>query len=113
MSGTSAPALHDVATRDDLEDWGPVPTMIEGLSLTSGKVLSRTPETGIWACTPGRWACHVTRGEFCCFLSGRATYVHESGEVIEIAPGTAAFFPEGWRGECTVRETVRKVYMIA
>jgi hypothetical protein len=74
MSGTSAPTLHDVATRDDLDDWGPVPTMIEGLSRTSGKVLSRAPE---------------------------------------IRPGTAAFFPEGWKGECTVRETVRKVYMIA
>jgi hypothetical protein len=30
------------------------------------------------------WACHVTRDEFCQFLAGHCTYVHESGDVIEI-----------------------------
>jgi hypothetical protein len=38
--------------------------------------------------------------------------VHESGEVIEITPDTAAFFPENWAGVCTVHETVTKIYMI-
>ena len=51
------------------------------------------------------------RDEFCHFLEGRCTYTHESGEVIEIAPETAAFFPAGWKGTCRVHETVRKVYM--
>jgi uncharacterized protein len=32
--------------------------------------------------------------------------------VREGAPGTAAFFPQGWRGTCRVHETVRKVYVI-
>ena len=41
-----------------------------------------------------------------------STYVHEAGETIEIEADTAAFFPEGWKGVCTVHETVRKVYMI-
>jgi uncharacterized cupin superfamily protein len=50
--------------------------------------------------------------EFCHFLTGRATYVHESAEVIEIEPATTAFFPAGWTGTCRVHETVRKVYMI-
>ncbi len=45
-------------------------------------------------------------------LGGRATYRHESGEVIETTPGTAAFFPEAWRGTCEVEETVRKIYTI-
>ena len=35
-----------------------------------------------------------------------------SGEVIEIVPDTVAFFPQDWRGVCTVHETVKKVYMI-
>ncbi len=47
----------------------------------------------------------MTRDEFCHFLLGRCTYTHESGEVIEIVPGTAAFFPQGWRGTCRVHET--------
>jgi len=54
----------------------------------------------------------VTNDEYCHFLSGRSTYVHESGEVIEIRPDTVAFFPQGWKGTCRVHDTVRKVYMI-
>jgi uncharacterized cupin superfamily protein len=102
--------------QSDLVDWGVIPTMIEGESRTSGKLLSKGPdgrsETGIWVCTPGKWRCHVTRDEFCHFLAGRCTYVHESGEVIEITPDTIAFFAEDWQGVCTVHETVTKVYMI-
>lgn len=111
-----AAVMTDPLAATDLADWGPIPTMLEGLSHTSGKLLWKgpggRPEAGLWVCTPGRWACHVTADEFCHFLAGRATYVHESGEVIEIRPDTAAFFPAGWKGECTVHETVRKVYMI-
>ena len=108
--------LRDPPSETALADWGLIPTMIEGASHTSGKLLHKGPggrsECGIWRCTPGRWHCHVTRDEFCHFLDGRSTYVHESGEVIEIAPDTVAFFPRDWRGVCTVHETVRKVYMI-
>lgn len=106
---------------DELEDWGPVPTMIEGQSLTSGVFLHRGSdpsgafdgsESGLWVCTPGYWNCHVTRDEFCHFLEGRCTYTHESGEVTEIEPDTVAFFPADWKGTCRVHETIRKVYMI-
>jgi uncharacterized cupin superfamily protein len=110
------PILRNPLSIPDLADWGAISTMLEGTSHTSGKLLHKGPdgrsECGIWRCTPGKWFCHVTRDEFCHFLAGRCTYVHESGEVIEIAPDTAAFFPENWRGVCTVHETVTKVYMI-
>jgi uncharacterized cupin superfamily protein len=113
---TTAPLIRNPLALDDLVDWGVVPTMIEGESRTSGRVLHKgeggRSECGIWVCTPGKWACHVTRDEFCHFLKGYATYVHDSGEVIEIVPDTIAFFPEDWRGICTVHETVKKVYMI-
>ena len=112
----TTPSLRDPLSEYNLVDWGVIPTMLEGASHTSGKLLHKGPggrsESGIWRCTPGKWACHVTRDEFCHFLSGRSTYVHESGEVIEIAPDTVAFFPQDWRGVCTVHETVTKVYMI-
>lgn len=111
------PVMKKPLERTDLDDWGAVPTMIEGRSMTSGRVLYKGPEghpeCGLWRCTPGRWHCHVTRDEFCHFLAGRCTYVHESGEVTEIGPDTAAYFAKGWRGVCTVHETVTKVYMIA
>jgi len=114
---STAPHIHQ-ATRyaDELTDWGGVPGMLEGQSRTSGVLLHKEPdgacEAGLWQCTPGLWACHVTRDELCHFLSGRCTYTHESGDVIEIEPDTAAFFPQGWKGTCRVHETVRKVYMI-
>ena len=96
-------------------DWGPVPEMIEGQSHTSGFLLHKGgdgSEAGVWICTPGFWRCHVERDEFCHFVEGRCTYTRESGEVVEIRPDTAAFFPAGWKGTCRVHETVRKVYMI-
>jgi uncharacterized cupin superfamily protein len=112
----ASPMLRQPESCPTPADWGPVPTMIEGQSVTSGRLLHKGPggrsETGIWVCTPGYWNCHVTRDEYCHFLLGRATYAHESGEVIEIKPDAVAFFPQDWKGTCRVHETVRKVYMI-
>ena len=113
---TFTPRLGDCANVVELKDWGPVPTMIEGRSRTAGTIIHRNPdgssECGIWTCSPGYWDCHVASEEFCHFISGRCTYTHESGEVIEIVPDTAAFFPKGWKVTCRVHETIRKVYMI-
>lgn len=110
------PLMHKPLEQTDLADWGEIDTMIEGHSHISGKLLHKgengQSECGLWVCTPGKWACHVTHDEFCHFLEGRCTYVHESGEVIEISPDTAAFFPQDWKGVCTVHETIKKVYMI-
>ncbi len=112
----TTPLIRHPLSVTELADWGEIPTMIEGRSHTAGRLLHKGPEgrseCGIWRCTPGKWHCHVTRDEFCHFLAGRCTYVHENGEVIEITPDTAAFFAQGWRGVCTVHETVTKVYMI-
>jgi len=92
----TTPIMRSPLAITDLVDWGVIPTMIEGQSHTSGKLLYKGPEgrseCGLWVCTPGKWHCHVTHDEFCHFLEGRCTYVHESGEVIEIEPDTAAFF---------------------
>ncbi len=112
----ATPVMQDPASITDLVDWGPVAAPIEGISHTSGRLLFKgpngSPESGVWVCTPGYWHCHVTADELCHFLAGRCTYTHESGEVIEIEPDTAAFFPKGWKGTCRVHETVRKIYMI-
>jgi uncharacterized cupin superfamily protein len=116
VSPVAAASLLNPLAHGALVDWGVIPTMVEGESRTSGKLLHKGPEgrseCGIWRCTPGRWNCHVTRDEYCHFLAGRSTYVHTDGEVIEIAPDTVAFFPQDWKGVCTVHEAVTKVYMI-
>lgn len=113
---TTAKVLTRPLSITETVDWGVIPTMREGESRVYGVLLDRRPdmrsETGMWCCTPGVWDCHVTSDEFCHFLAGRCTYVHESGDVIEVTPDTAAFFPKDWKGVCTVHETIRKVYMI-
>ena len=113
---STAPSMKKPLEQSELVDWGTIPTMIEGVSHVSGKLIHKGPngesECGLWICTPGKWECHVTRDEFCHFLEGRSTYVHENGDVIEITPDTAAFFPKDWKGVCTVHETIKKVYMI-
>ena len=45
-------------------------------------------------------------------MQGRATYTSDTGEVIEVGPGTVVMFPEGWSGACRVHETIRNVYVI-
>ncbi len=113
---STAPHIAQATTVGDLTDWGHLPDMVEGQSHTSGVLLwmsdDKKSESGLWVCTPGYWNCHVTADEFCHFLEGRCTYTHESGDVIEIEPDTAAFFPKDWKGTCRVHETIRKVYMI-
>jgi len=68
------PILQNPCDVHQLVDWGPVTTMIEGQSHTSGVLLHKGPngeaESGIWVCTPGYWHCHVTSDEFCHFLLG-------------------------------------------
>jgi uncharacterized protein len=110
------PVLHNVLTAGPLKEWGPVSKPLEGISQTAGILISREPdrraESGIWTCTPGLWRCELKSDEFCHFLQGSSTYTHDNGEVIEVRPDTLAYFPIGWKGQCRVHETVRKVYMI-
>ncbi|MBY6091229.1 cupin domain-containing protein [Maritimibacter alkaliphilus] len=114
---SSAPHIHDAGAFDDLVDWGAQPDALDGASHSTGRLLHKgpgnIPETGIWDCTPGRWRLSVPRDEFCHFVSGRATYVSDGGEVIEVTRATCVLFPAGWTGTCTVHETIRNIYMLS
>ena len=114
---STVPRLYDASTRTDLVDWGVQPDALEGDSRSSGRLVHKgpgnQPESGIWVCTPGRWRLHIPRDELCHFVAGRATYRSDAGEVIEITPATLVLFPAGWRGECTVHETLRNTYLLA
>ena len=112
---TATPRMHDPLQLRELNDWGRVTTMIEGESHTSGVLISRnrdgSSECGVWECTPGFWNCRVTKDEFCHFLSGRGSYVHENGEQIPVEAGTLVFFPAGWTGISIITETLTKAFM--
>jgi hypothetical protein len=118
---SSAPHIHDPVHYADLADWGVQSDAIAGESHSSGRLLYKrpdfavggnSPECGLWQCTPGKWRLSIPRDEFCHFISGRATYVRDDGEIIEVRPGTCVHFPAGWTGICTVHETMRNVYML-
>ena len=91
-------------------DLGPVPP---GRFIPIAESLGLMPEVGLWVCTPGTWRLSIPRDELCHFLSGRAIYRRDNGEVIEIRPHTLVLFPAGWTGECHVQQTLRNVYMLA
>ena len=114
---SSAPHLEGPASyAGRLKDWGHQPDAISGNSKSDGVLLFKgpgnEPEIGLWQCTPGTWPLSIPRDELCHFVSGRASYIHESGEVIEVRAGTLVLFPGGWRGTCTVHATIRNVYML-
>ena len=113
----SAPHINDACKFDDLVDWGLQPDALEGESHSSGRLLYKgpdnIPESGVWVCTPGRWRISVPRDEFCHFVSGRAQYRADNGEVIDVAEGTCVLFPAGWTGEAEVFETIRNIYMLS
>ncbi|MGF1593698.1 MAG: cupin domain-containing protein [Kiloniellaceae bacterium] len=114
---SSAPHLPGASVwADDLADWGVQPDAVEGVSRSSGRLLWKGegghPEVGLWVCTPGRWRLSLPADELCHFVSGRAVYRADGGEVIEVGPGTVVHFPQGWSGECEVIETMRNLYML-
>ena len=113
----SAPHIHAASRYDDLVDWGAQPDALAGASHSTGRLLHKgpgnSPECGIWVCTPGHWRLQVPRDEFCHFVSGHAVYTSDTGEVIEVTPGTCVLFPAGWSGAAEVRETIRNIYMLS
>ncbi len=113
---STAPHIHGATTYDDLLDWGKQPDMIEGQSLSTGRLLHKgpdnQPETGVWVCTPGTWRLSLPRDEFCHFVAGRAIYRSDAGEVIEVGPGTCVLFPQGWAGTCEITDKLRNIYML-
>jgi uncharacterized cupin superfamily protein len=114
---SSAPHLEAPASfAGPLKDWGHQPNPIAGNSKNDGVLLHKgpdgQPEVGLWQCTEGTWPLEIHRDELCHFVSGRATYTHVSGDVIDVNAGTMVLFPAGWKGTCTVHQTMRNVYML-
>jgi len=116
MTGKVA-VIHEASSRKDLNDWGQQPDIIKGSSHSSGLLLDKrydgAQETGLWQVTEGTWPLAIPSDEFCYFTEGRATYKSDAGEIVEVEPQTAVMFPKGWKGVCTVHETLRNTYILA
>jgi uncharacterized cupin superfamily protein len=105
------------AVRTHVGDFRPKPTALDSAPQEALRTVWASPDgltqTGVWECTPGSFT--ATRDgyhEICQILTGRATIVAGSGEVVEVSGGDTLVTPAGWRGTWTVHETLRKQYVI-
>lgn len=98
-----------------MEDWGASKTAILGTPHAHGKILSvnddGSAECGIWSCTPGERTLSFAKDEFCYFLDGEGSYVHDNGEEIPVHAGAIVFFPAGWSGRSIITKTLSKAFM--
>ncbi len=111
------PVLHDAATREDLEDWGPLEEAIGPEMSTSGITLWKNEEeqeTGIWVCTAGPSHWTLETNEFVHILSGSMTVTADGdgAEPVKLVAGDTILFPVGWSGTWEIHETLRKLYVI-
>jgi uncharacterized cupin superfamily protein len=69
-------------------------------------------EIGVWECTEGHFtAFREVASEKCHVISGRVT-VKDDKQASNLGPGDFLLMPLGWRGEWTVHERVRKLYIL-
>ncbi len=100
-----------------LNDWGPaVEPLSDPVAQIRGLETIVTPgaldRMGVWECSPGRWRRQVMEREFAWFVSGRARFIPDTGEPLDISPGDAIWFPAYTTGIWDVTETIRKIYLI-
>jgi uncharacterized protein len=90
--------------------------IISGNPEVSGAVLWESPDgkryRGIWQITPGV-AVDIDGDEIFVVVSGRADVeLIDTGEVLELRPGTVGILSPGTKTRWTVYETLRKAYQI-
>lgn len=92
-------------------------TSVEGNQAEAEKVLwtsdDGTIEVGVWECSPGRFTSRRDDfSEICHIVSGSITLKSEGQPGRAIGVGELLILPTGWRGEWTIHETTRKLYVV-
>jgi uncharacterized cupin superfamily protein len=98
------------------------PDRIEAKDIISGNpqagdlVFSKSEDSketrGIWSCTPGSFRWTFDTDETATILEGQVTVQMADGTTLELKPGDLAFFPRGQKSVWTVKEKLRKVYVL-
>lgn len=109
----SIPGLTSI----DLGEAKPKPTSIAGEQFEASKQLWCSTDgamrIGIWECTPGRFsAIRETSSETCYIIRGRISLHGGDGVSQELSAGDMLVLPKGWRGEWTIHEQTRKLYIL-
>jgi uncharacterized cupin superfamily protein len=98
----------------DLEPDGPaLGDVVNGSPRTSSRVLGRQgeAEVGVWELTTGT-VTDTEVDEIFVVLAGDGTVTFPDGSAIQLRPGVAVRLRAGDRTVWTVRETLRKIYVI-
>ncbi len=99
----------------EIGTFAPKPTSTTGQQEASTALWSSADgrlEVGIWECTEGHFtAFREVAAEKCHIITGRVT-VRDDSQTRDLGPGDFLVMPLGWRGEWTVHERVRKLYIL-
>lgn len=95
----------------------PKPTSISGDQLEASTELWVSGDgklkIGVWECTPGRFtAVRENCSEVCHIISGKVTLHGPDGRSQALGAGDMLVLPIGWRGEWTIHEQTRKLYIL-
>lgn len=105
----------DLATLE-LGEFSRKSTSIEGEQMEASRELWQSKDgmlsIGIWECTAGRFSAdRANNSETCHLISGSITLRGEDGQMQDLKAGDMLTLPRGWRGEWTLHETTRKLYV--
>lgn len=68
--------------------------------------------TGIWECSPGSFRRGVKQAEYSFIIIGEGSFTPDGGEPLPFRAGDTLCFPPDCQGTWTIRQTVRKSYVI-
>ena len=102
----------------ELTDFNPKPTaktpgQVEALDILWESDGGET-KIGIWECSEGTFtADRTSAAEFCHILSGKASIINYDGHGQRVLTGgDLLVLPKGWKGEWTIHERVKKLFII-
>lgn len=93
----------------------PKPTSVDGQVESSVSIPGlHTGEVGLWECDEGTFtADRSTFAEVCYIIAGEAVISTDgASDDKTVCAGSLFVLPRGWRGTWTVREPVRKVFVL-
>ncbi len=100
-------------------EFSPKPTSLTEGQTEAANVLWSSPDgntsIGVWECTVGRFtADRSTSGEYCHIISGKASVTNGDGSgTRDVGPGDLLVLPQGWTGEWTIHEHIRKLFVMS
>ncbi len=90
--------------------------IISGTPKLAYKILYTSPSevfySGIYECTPGKWAVSYNEDEFCTLIEGHVRLTNEKGETQDVKAPESFMIPSGYKGTWEAVTNVRKFFVM-